>query len=191
MLSKIDSGDKREKAISACLDQFVKKGLYETTSRDLSKALKLQSGGMYSYFSNKDEAVLICAEEAILLLEKYLLEHSLKCLNEPDALLDELVNRAEKLAHMMRFLAQVCSASKYSDGMKPALDRLNQRYKNYIKQMSECLNCPASEFEPYFYLCVSAISDYMIFGGKENLMPQIQIVKQAVKKCLNGGDDGK
>ena len=32
---------RHEEVVSTCLDQFVKKGLYKTTSRDLSKALKL------------------------------------------------------------------------------------------------------------------------------------------------------
>lgn len=61
--------DRKEEVISTCLEQFVKKGLYRTTSRDLSKALKLQSAGLYYYFTTKDEAVITCAEEASFLLE--------------------------------------------------------------------------------------------------------------------------
>lgn len=43
---------RHEEAVSICLDQFVKKGLFKTTSRDLSKALKLQNAGLYYCFSS-------------------------------------------------------------------------------------------------------------------------------------------
>lgn len=187
VLNKNDSDERRERAISACLDQFCNKGLYETTSRDLSKALKLQSGGMYQYFHTKDEAVLVCAEEAAFLLEKYLVKQSIKDIGNIDAMFDALLDRAEKLSHMMRFFAQVCSVPKYRAGMEPVLNRLTQRYKNYAQQLAKLLNCSLINIEPYFYICVTAISNYMIFGEKESIIPQIFLAKQAIKNCLNGG----
>lgn len=187
MLNKSDSSDRRERAISACLDQFCNKGLYETTSRDLSKALKLQSGGMYQYFQTKDEAVLVCAEEAVFLLEKYLVKQVIKDIGNVDAMFDELMDRAEKLSHMMRFLAQACSVPKYRVDMEPVLNRMTQRYKNYVQQLAEYFNCSLTDVQPYFYICVTSISHYMIFGDKENVMPQILLVKQAIKNCSSGG----
>ncbi len=187
MLNRNDSNDKRERAISACLDKFCNKGLYETTSRDLSKALKLQSGGMYQYFQNKDEAVLVCAEEAAFLLEKYLVKEAIKDIANVDAMFDELIDRAEKLSHMMRFLAQACSTPKYREGMEPVLSRLTQRYEKYAQQLAEYFNCSLTDVLPYFYICVTAISHYMIFGEKENVMTQILLVKQTIKNCLSGG----
>lgn len=188
MLNKNISDDKKEWAIAACLDQFCNKGLYETTSRDLSSALKLQSGGMYQYFKTKDEAVILCAEEAAFLLEKYLVKQALKEIDDIDAMFDSLMDRAAKLSHMMRFLAQVCCVPKYREGMMPVLARLAQRYKEYAQQFAEYLNWPLESLEPYFYICVTTISDYMVFGEKETAMPQINLVKQIFKSCLS--DEG-
>lgn len=189
MHNKSVSGDKREKAIAACLEQFCNKGLYETTSRDLSKALKLQSGGMYQYFKTKDEAVIVCAEEAAFLLEKYLVKQAIEELNDIDVMFDILLERADRLSHMMRFLAQVCCVPKYREGMANVLDRLTQRYKKYAQQFADKLNCSVEDIGPYFYVCVTTISDYMVFGERENAMPQINLAKQAFKKFLNGGID--
>ena len=185
--NKSVSGDKREKAIAACLDQFCNKGLYETTSRDLSKALKLQSGGMYQYFQTKDEAVIVCAEEAAFLLEKYLVKYAIHHLDDVDSLFDQLMERANKLSHMMRFFAQVCCVPKYREGMEPVLSRLTERYGKYAQQIAEHLHCDLSVISPYFNICVTTISDYMIFGEKENAMPQLCLVKQIFKNCQNGG----
>lgn len=185
MLSKGDSAERRERAISACLNQFCQKGLYETTSRDLSSALKLQSGGMYSYFSSKDEAVLVCAEEAAFLLEKYLVKQALRDMHNPQKMFAELIDRAEKLSHMMRFFAQVCSVAKYREGMEPVLRRLTDRYEKYACQVAEKLGCSVEEIAPYFYMCVAAVANYMIFGTKETVTPLLELAKGAFETCLN------
>ncbi len=62
--------EKRKELIGACLDCFVEKGLTVTTTKDLCTAAKLQNGGIYYYFSSKEEIVLACAEEAINRIEE-------------------------------------------------------------------------------------------------------------------------
>ena len=57
--------EKRQELVAACLDCFVEKGLTVATTKNLCKAAKLQNGGIYYYFSTKEEIVLACAEEAI------------------------------------------------------------------------------------------------------------------------------
>ena len=65
--------DRRKEVVNACLNLFVERGLYKTSTRDLSKALSLQSGGLYYYFQTKDDAVVACVEEAISRLEDTLI----------------------------------------------------------------------------------------------------------------------
>lgn len=62
--------EKRQELVGVCLDCFVEKGLTVATTKDLCKAAKLQNGGIYYYFSTKEEIVLACAEEAISRIEK-------------------------------------------------------------------------------------------------------------------------
>lgn len=50
----MDNSDRRKEILNVCLDTFINKGLSETTVRDLSTALKLQSGGIYYYKNNSD-----------------------------------------------------------------------------------------------------------------------------------------
>jgi len=85
--------EKKEAAVNACLNEFVKNGLYNTTSRDLSKAMNLQSGGLYYYFASKDEAVIVCAEEASFLLENEMIVVALADINNPQQLIDNLQKR--------------------------------------------------------------------------------------------------
>lgn len=65
--------DRRKEVVDICLDLFVEKGLYKTSTSDLSNALQLQSGGLYYYFQTKDDAVVACVEAAIRRLEDALI----------------------------------------------------------------------------------------------------------------------
>ena len=62
--------ERRREIIAVCLDCFVEKGLTITTTKDLCTAARLQNGGIYYYFSTKEEIVLACAEAAIERIEK-------------------------------------------------------------------------------------------------------------------------
>ena len=70
VLREEKKAEKRQELVGVCLDCFVEKGLTVATTKDLCKAAKLQNGGIYYYFSTKEEIVLACAEEAISRIEK-------------------------------------------------------------------------------------------------------------------------
>lgn len=177
--------EKKEAAVNACLNEFVKKGLYNTTSRDLSKAMNLQSGGLYYYFSSKDEAVIVCAEEASFLLENEMIVVALSDIGNPQKLIDNLQKRAIKYAPVMKFLVQVCSSNQYKDAMRPALDRLSKRYTEYAMLFSSRLGCDVSEIEPYVYMCITAVTNYMVFEEPLYVVPQLEMMKNKLIELQN------
>lgn len=129
--------DRKKEVINVCLDHFIQKGLSETSTRSLSSALKLQNAGLYYYFKTKDEAVLLCAEEAALRLENALIVPAIKEITNPDLMFRRLKAMADKMAPTMKFLVSVCSDNKYKDGMKPILDRLTERYDHYAEMIAK------------------------------------------------------
>ena len=93
-------------------------GLYETSVRDLSRALALQSGGIYYWFKDKDDVVVTCAEEAALRLEEHLIAPALQDIREPDRMMERLRLRSDELRPMMKFFASDC-ACKYEEQAAP------------------------------------------------------------------------
>lgn len=91
----------------------------------------MHNAGLYYYFSSKDEAVVLCAEEAALRLENALISPAIKVLSNPDLMVKRLKSRADEMAPTMRFLASVCASKRYKDSVKPVLDRLSRRYDHY------------------------------------------------------------
>ncbi len=177
--------DRRKEVVRACLDAFVSKGLAYTTSRDLSEAMKLKSGGLYYYFTSKDAVVVACAEEAAVQLESRLIIPALKEVDEPDKMLAKLKQRAGVMAPMMRFLSQVCTTPRYSEELTSALSRLCERYRKYSEQFAKKFNCDVEEIEPYVYLCITAVSNYMIFGEESYIIPQMKLVRNEINKLKN------
>ena len=183
--------NKSKSVIDACLKTFVSKGLFETTSRDLSKALQLQSGGLYYYFKSKDDVVVACAQEAALRLESELILPALRELRDPDRMMNILRTRADKMAPMMRFLTQVATADKYKAKLQPVLDALGERYKLYATKFAERFGCGIEEIEPYVYMSITAVSNYMIFGEDSYVSPQIFLVKNKIKELLSKSEENK
>lgn len=177
--------DRKKEVVNICLDLFIEKGLTATSTRNLSSALKLQNAGLYYYFESKDEAVIACAEEAALRLENALIPGALRDIGDPDIMMKRLQSRADEMAPTMRFLVTVCASSQYKDKMKPALDRLTDRYGHYADQVAKKLNCNKEDIEPYVYLVITAVANYMIFAEDSLVAPQMQIAKEAIRNLLS------
>jgi AcrR family transcriptional regulator len=175
--------DRMREVINICLDHFIENGL-DSSTRSLSSALKLQNAGLYYYFDSKDDAIIACAEAAAIRLEETLLVPALKDLDNLDFMFKELQLLADVMTPTMRFLVSVCVNAKYKESMKPALHRLDKRYEHYAEMFAEKLSCKKEDIEPYVYLVITAVVNYMIFEEDVFIYPQMQIAKKAIESFL-------
>ena len=128
---------KRQEVVGVCLDCFVEKGLTVATTKDLCTAAKLQNGGIYYYFSTKEEIVLACAEEAISRIERSAFDIVLEDISDVKGMMERLGVLADKMSPTMRFLVSVCVSQEYGEKVKPALSRLAARYPYYTEKIAE------------------------------------------------------
>ncbi len=178
--------DRRKEVVNACLNLFVERGLYKTSTRDLSKALSLQSGGLYYYFQTKDDAVVACVEEAISRLEDTLIVPVKKEIFDPTTMMSRLLSRAEEMAPVMKFVVTVCSDKQYEELTKPILDSLGRRYIYYSEVFADLLDCKSQEINPFVYMCITSITNYMIFGEESFIAPQIRAIQLKLERILDG-----
>lgn len=174
--------EKRKEIIGVCLDSFVEKGLTVTTTKDLCTAANLQNGGIYYYFSTKEEIVLACAEEAINRIEKNAFDIALKDISDIRNMMDRLGALADKMSPTMRFLVSVCVSHEYEEQIKPSLVRLASRYPYYTDKIAAILGCTKDEVEPFIHLSILAINNYMIFAERALFDPQIESVKKELMR---------
>lgn len=181
MPDKNEYNSKRNTIINACLEQFVDKGLYGTTSRDLSKALNLQSAGMYSYFENKDDAIVACAEQAAIKLEQQLFSVAFECLKSGKMNLSPVKELAKKLSPMMRFFTQVCSTDKYEKQMRPILSKLSHRYESYVDGVAQMAAISVEKARPLVYIGVTAIVNYMVYQEDAYIDPLLTMIEKELR----------
>ncbi len=181
--------ERKREVIDLCLNELIKKGLAQISVRELSAALKLKKAGIYYYFADKDEAIIECAEEAAKRLEYNLIVPALKEIHDPDRMIARLLERADEMAPTMKLFAQVCADPRYQEKVKPALDRLAERYDHYAGIIAKRLNTEKREIESYVYMMITAMTNYMIFGERAFVVPQINIVKEIIKSLTHAPDN--
>lgn len=181
--------ERKKEIINDCLELLVEKGLLGTSTRDLSKAMKLQSGGMYYYFSSKDDLIIACAEEATQRMEKELIYPAMNEVFSPQLMMDNLQARALSMAPTMKFFVSVCTDKRYEDKVKPLLERLGDRYNTYSNQFARIMNCDSKLISPYVYLLITSISNYMIFEEISFVAPQIKAVQIKIERIIADGSE--
>lgn len=175
--------ERKKEIVDICLDCFIENGINAST-RTLSSAINMQSGGVYYYFKSKTELVTACAEEAICRIEDRAFGYVLKNISDIEKVLDSLGDIANELSPTMRFLVSVCVSEEYGALVKPALSQLAERYVDYTKRIAELLNCGEDEVRPYVHLCILALNNYMIFSERALFEPQIESAKSAFLKIF-------
>ncbi len=177
--------DRRKEVIDCCLELFVSKGLSETSTRDLSKALKLQNAGVYYYFQSKSDAVIACFEEALFRLEINLILPTFVELDNPEKMVSELLLQAASMKSLMRFVVECISSLSYREALTPSLDRMHKRMSRYSERIGSNLGRSSSEVQPYLNMMVSALAEYMLFEDEERISLQIFVMKQKILELLN------
>ncbi len=176
--------DRRKKIINVCLETFMEKGFMNTPTKELCKALNMQTGGIFYHFATKDEIVLACAEEAKERIERDLFGAALKNVYDPDALAKTLYDNAIKMRPLMKFFVCVCATAKYDAAVQEMLDKLSERYDYYIRQFAEKLLCKPEEVAPHVYTVINTMLSYMLFGKSNFVAPQLDVVYKVLNKIL-------
>ncbi len=177
--------DRKKEIVDVCLNIFMEQGVSNTPTKDLCKALKMQTGGIFYYFDTKDEIVIACAEEAKMRIENDLIASALNNIDNPDALEKDLYERATKMRPLMQFFVTVCALPKYRDKVEPILSDLSIRYKHYTKEFASKLDCSPNDVAPYVYIVINTMLSYMLFGYEKGFYaPQIALVKNTLVNLL-------
>ena len=172
------NNERKKEIVDICFDCFIENGINAST-RTLSSAINMQSGGVYYYFKSKTELITACAEKAIERIENRAFGYALKNISDIEKMIDSLGDIANELSPTMRFLVSVCVSEEYGDLVKPALSQLAKRYVSYTKNVAELLGASEEVVRPYVHLCILALNNYMIFSERSLFDPQIESAKAA------------
>lgn len=118
-------------------------------------------------------------------MENARINPALRNIGNPDLMMKRLQSRADEMAPTMRFLVSACASKRYKESVRPILDRLAGRYEHYAEQIARKLNCTFEEIEPYVFMTITAVANYMIFSEDGIVAPQMKLVKNEINTLLN------
>lgn len=177
--------ERKKEVLDAFLQLLISQGVSDTSVRDLSSAINLQSAGMYYYFSTKEDLVATCAEEAEKRLEHELIVALTKKIVEPHEFFAHLKNKACQMAPMMKFYSQVCSTPKYNELLKSSVDSIPERYEYYASKYAKEIGCTTEEIVPHLYRCVITMTNIMVFGDNAYNQQQIDQIEHAIVDLID------
>lgn len=186
----MDFSERKQQVIDVCLETFTKKGFAHTSTRDLCDALNLNSGGIFYYFQTKDEIILACAEAAAIKMESKLVSAALSNIENPQKMIDELMKCSTDFQPTMKFFVSVCATSKYQKAIQPILENLTKRYGLYAKKIAEAYCCDFDEIEPYVYITINTLFNYMMFGQREFTKSQLKLICKVETALLERRNQG-
>ncbi len=180
--------ERRQEVIDVCLKTFVANGLSHTSTKNLCDALNLNSGGVFWYFKTKEDIVIACAEEATVRIENELFGTALANIENPDALVKALDEKAVSMRPLMQFFISVCVSQKYSGKLKEVRYRQGDRYRFYIQKIADKLGCNYDDVAPLVYIVSNTMFSYMIFDPDNFSAPQLRTVYESLVKFLADRD---
>ncbi len=176
--------ERKQEVIDVCLKTFMANGLSHTSTKNLCDALHLNSGGVFFYFKTKEDIVIACAEEATKRIENELFGTALANIENPDALVKALDEKAVTMRPLMQFFISVCVSRRYGDKLKEVRYRQGDRYRFYIKKFADKLECSYDDVAPLVYTVTNTMFSYMIYDPDNFSAPQLRIVYDALVNFL-------
>ncbi len=187
----MNSSKRKKEIIDVCLKVLMENGLAETGIRDFTNALKMHPSNIFYYFNSKDEIISACIDEARERIERDLFGIALQDVDDPDKLAKDLYQRAIAQRPLMKFFVTACSLPQYENAVQPSLDTLLIRYQAYVEQFAEKLCTTPEIVAPYVYIVINTMLSFMLFGKKNFVAPQLDMVYNALKEILAKRENNK
>lgn len=184
----MENAQRKREILDVCLATFIRRGLYETSVRDLSRALALQSGGIYYWFKDQGRCGGDLCRGGGSAAGGAFDRPALQDIREPDRMMERLRLRADELRPMMKFFASVCACSRYEERLRPVLGRLAERYEKYAARFASELHCELQEIALYVYFGHHHGDGLHDLRGGKLYRPQIRLIKAAIRSILEKDD---
>ena len=145
----------------------------------------------YYWFGNKDGAILSATEYGLNRVADILFDYVYQYIDNLECIMITFSEFIMKYKAQLRFIYQVVTSQKYGDKIRPIANRLTEIYDRYTEIIADHFGCRKQELQPYVYLFISAVLDYVIWHDKDKMEVELACVYKAVTDLINKdkGDD--
>lgn len=181
----------KDEILKKCFTYFVEHGLESISMRKMCDETGMAVSSAYYWFGNKDGAILSATEYGLNRVADILFDYVYQYIDNLEYIMITFSEFIMKYKAQLRFIYQVVTSQKYGGKIRPIANRLTEIYDRYTEIIADHFGCRKQELQPYVYLFISAVLDYVIWHDKDKMEVELACVYKAVTDLINKdkGDD--
>lgn len=178
---------KKEELMEKCFNCYAEYGLGNVGIKALGEACGVASGTLYTYFNDLDELIVSATEYCMSKVEDEFMAKAPKSGSELLRFIEEIPYwTAKHHGKKYRLMYQVYTNPKYIEHGKSFFKGVDNRYKEYAKQLESDLGIPHNIMVALIFIFVRACVHYALFEDEYYLQTQLLIVKNAIAVAPQG-----
>ena len=174
----------KEEILQKCFDYFVEHGLENISIRKMCEETGMAISSAYYWFGDKDGAILSATEYGLKSVVNATFEYVYKYIDNLECIILTFSEFIMKYKKQLRFIYQVVSSQKYGNDVRPIANRLTVIYDRYTEIVASHFYCNKFELQPYVYLFISAVLDYVIWNDKEKMEIELACIYSAISNII-------
>ena len=173
---------KKEEFLEASFYYLVKHGLDNVSLRDLCKNTGFSMGSVYYWFDGKEGIFIEAAEYGLRLIADKIFATVYEALEDFEKYVTEVHDRISgEEMQALRFIYQMTTSPIYGDRMRAAAEYLSGIYDGYAQKLAERLNCSFECVQPFVYIFIAEVLDYVVWGNLETSKRQMVAIVRMLK----------
>ena len=175
------SPNKRNELIKCAYELFVRKGLEQTSIRDIARIAGLNINSIYYYFRTKADIVISCVEYGLRrVIEKLFNRAEEADLASGDGI-EVFFERALEVKDELCWCYQVVASPNYNWFVKNIVVQIRGLYKKHFERLCKKYMCDVTKLKSVFRIAILVVKDYIITEDKQC----IQQLEMIVNTVLN------
>lgn len=175
----------KEEMLKKCFDYFVEHSLEGITMRKMCDQTGIAISSAYYWFGNKDKVILEATEWGLKYVSEKLFSFVHEYRDNLECIILTFPEYTMKYKEQLRFIHQVATSKRYGNEMRPIANRLTLLYDKYCATFASDFNCSDKDLQPYVYLFISAILDYVVWNDKDKIEIEIACIFKSINNLIN------
>lgn len=176
--------DIRKEILDKCFDYLVRKGLEQSSVKNLCEETGISSGSIYYWFKGRDEMILDCTKYGLGKVINDMFGYALLNSDDMMFLLNRFSAEVMKYKKELHLIYQVVMSEQYGEEMRKQADKLRINYDIYGRRLSDKMNIPYEKLRPYVYMFISSILNYVVWEDDKLMQAEFECICRAVEQML-------
>jgi len=175
----------KERVIKTVFQYLAKKGLENSSVRDLCKAVGISTGSLYYWFGDKDNVYITAGKYGISRVVDLIFEYTFNHTDDIRGYFDTLLDEVEKYKYDLRVAVQITASRSYGGRMRDKAKDFRLIYEKYAEKIMMIFGCTYLDAETFIYSIIAYVIDYALWDDREKTQMLLDNLHDRIIRELN------